>query len=86
MPAAAQLAPWPASPRSKMSTVQPAAASRQPIAKPMAPAPTMATVGREAETADDWLRMAGSLRWHDPDRFRGYDLSRQIQPAPQPYA
>jgi hypothetical protein len=33
---------------------------------------------------DDWSRMAGSLRWNYPDRFRGYDLSRLNQPAPQP--
>ena len=28
---------------------------------------------------------SGSLRWHYPDRFDGYDLSRSMSgPAPQP--
>jgi len=26
--------------------------------------------------------MAGSLRWYYPDRFRGYDLSRQTRRHP----
>src|SRR5579883_2255520 len=89
IPAAAQLAPWPASPRSKISTAQPAAASRQPMLNPMTPAPMTATRGMgpemELKIVVDGCEMAGSLRWYYPDRFRGYDLSRQRAPAPQPW-
>jgi hypothetical protein len=43
IPAEAQVAPPPATPRSKISTEHPFCASRQPIASPATPAPTMMT-------------------------------------------
>jgi hypothetical protein len=52
MPAAAQLAPCPVSPRSNSATRHPAAARRQPIDRPMAPPPMMATLEPDAEMQD----------------------------------
>src|SRR6267154_5578698 len=91
MPAAAQLAPCPAAPRSQMVTAQPASASRQPMARPIAPPPIMAIRGatRGAAREDGIVAdtNSGSLRWHYPDRFDGYDLSRSASgPAPQPWS
>src|SRR5690348_16809595 len=51
------------------------------MARPMAPPPTMAT-GSDERFMAAWSRMTGSLRWHYPDRFRGYDLSRRTVGTP----
>ena len=71
-PAAAQLAPRPAAPRSNTVTAQPEAARRQPMLRPMTPPPMMATEDGERRDGTERLEMAGSLRWHDPDWFVGY--------------
>src|SRR4051794_3893951 len=85
IPAAAQLAPRPAAPRSQMVTAQPEAARRQPMARPIAPPPMMAIRGAAREDERMVAVNSGSLRWHYPDRFDGYDLSRSTNgPAPQP--
>ncbi len=67
----------------------PVPASRHASARPMTPPPMMATRGRAdpaiaepaGEAIGDWtcdkLSLIGiSLRWYDPDRFDGCDLSR----------
>src|ERR1051326_6687992 len=79
MPAAAWLAPAPAGPRSNTVTVA-RPASRQAMPSPITPAPMMATrgvlpIGLLAE-CEAWSVRRGSLRWYDPDRFDGFDLSR----------
>src|SRR5215470_13591989 len=93
MPAAAWLAPDPAAARSNTVTRAPLWASRQATPSPMTPAPTMITSGREADEPPDdrncrlLAGIGGSLRWHDPDRFNGFDLSRAPRgtPVPLPY-
>src|SRR5918995_7319934 len=82
MPAAAWLAPDPAAPLSKTLTLAPRCARRHAIAKPITPAPMTATVGDRER-----VRLAligGFLRWHDPDRFDGFDLSREGSRHPRP--
>src|SRR5580692_5939173 len=74
MPAAAWLAPAPALPRSNTVTVAPPA-SRQAMPSPTTPAPMMATCGFLPIWGSSCGR-GGSLRWNDPDRFDGFDLSR----------
>ena len=54
----------------------PRAASRQAMPSPITPAPMMATLGDVADTCRSVRQRGGSLRWHDPDRFDGCDLSR----------
>src|SRR3546814_17434217 len=68
MPAAAQLAPRPAWPRSKTSTGQPAAASFQPIPSPHTPPPMIATLGKDCIGRSVKRDITGSLRWNDPDQ------------------
>ena len=51
---------------------------------PMTPAPMMATLGCLAMRASD-PATGGSLRWHDPDRFDGCDLSRVCRGTPGRY-
>src|ERR1700680_850309 len=92
IPAAAQLAPCPAAPRSYTVTWQPACASRQATPRPTTPAPMMMVFGRCDGTASDAL-MTDSLHRACPARFSGSDLSRlcaQATPrrraAPQPHA
>ena len=67
MPAAAQLAPCPASPRSNTSTVQPACASRQATPRPITPAPMMAM--RLPDAVEGSL-IGASVRWHYPAHVR----------------
>src|SRR5580693_1929181 len=74
MPAAAWLEPAPALPRSNTVTVA-RPASRQAMPRPTTPAPMMATCGFLPIWGSFCVR-GGSLRWHDPDRFDGFDLSR----------
>ena len=81
MPAAAQLAPCPASPRSYTVTLQPACTSRQAMPRPMTPAPTTIVFGRCDGTILDAL-MTDSLHRACPARFSGSDLSRR--PCGQP--
>src|SRR5437763_15755993 len=81
MPAAAWLAPDPAAARSNTVTAAPRCASRQATPRPMTPAPITSTVGLSLPRR--WIvAIGGSLRWHDPDRFDGFDLSRSFA-APQ---
>src|ERR1700726_2326453 len=77
MPAAAWLAPAPALPRSNIVTVA-RPASRQAMPSPTTPAPMTATCGFLPIWGSFVVR-SGSLRWHDPDRFDGFDLSRPFQ-------
>src|SRR6266568_7010594 len=78
MPAAAWLAPDPAAARSNKVTAAPRWASRQPIPSPMTPAPMISAVGVSVDRR--WtVAIGGSLRWHDPDRFDGFDLSRVLR-------
>jgi hypothetical protein len=70
MPAAAQLAPCPASPRSYTVTLQPASTSRQAMPRPMTPAPTTIVFGRcdgttlDAAMTDSLHRvMPGQVQW-----------------------
>src|SRR5689334_9942084 len=79
MPAAAWLAPAPAGPRSNTVTAA-WPASRQATPSPITPAPMMTTrgflpIGPIIE-CEVWSVRCGSLRWYDPDRFDGFDLSR----------
>src|SRR5581483_5153704 len=83
MPAAAWLAPEPAAPLSKTVTLAPRWASRQAMARPITPAPMMATVGDEESDPRSFI--GGFLRWHDPDRFDGFDLSREGSRHPRPW-
>ncbi len=82
MPAAAWLAPAPAAPWSNTVTDAPRAASRQAMPRPITPAPMMATVSLLAIAVGGGSATGGSLRWNDPDRFSGFDLSR-VAAAPQ---
>src|SRR6266704_1381106 len=78
MPAAAWLAPDPAAARSNKVTAAPRWASRQAIPSPMTPAPMISAVGVSVDRR--WtVAIGGSLRWHDPDRFDGFDLSRVLR-------
>ncbi len=53
------------------------AASRQAMPRPTTPAPMMATRGRcRGRDGVNSVAQRGSLRWYDPDRFDGCDLSR----------
>jgi hypothetical protein len=48
----------------------------------MTPAPITSTAGLSLPRR--WIvAIGGSLRWHDPDRFDGFDLSRATHAAPQ---
>src|SRR5438105_9612951 len=92
IPAAAQLAPRPAAPRSYTVTRQPACASRQAMPRPTTPAPMTMVFGGWDGTIDGAL-MTDSLHRACPARFSGSDLSRlgaQATPrrraAPQPHA
>src|SRR5207302_3106233 len=78
MPAAAWLAPDPAAARSNNVTAAPRWESRQAIPSPMRPAPMISTAGLSLDRR--WtVAIGGSLRWHDPDRFDGFDLSRDLR-------
>ena len=76
MPAAAWLAPLPAAPRS--NTVDGRAPRRQPPgdAKPDHAGADDGDLGRFGDCVRAGPSRGGSLRWHDPDRFDGCDLSR----------
>src|SRR6266403_2946302 len=44
----------------------------------MTPAPMISAVGVSVDRR--WaVAIGGSLRWHDPDRFDGFDLSRVLR-------
>src|SRR5262249_61356244 len=79
-------APPRAPPRSNTVPAAPRCARRQAIDRPMTPAP-MATTAGAAFTRFLPMAIGGSLRWHDPDRFDGFDLSRAPRGTPglQPY-
>jgi len=79
-PAAAQLAPRPACPRSNRSTVQPAAARRQPTPKPTTPPPMMA---KRRPVAVEDASIEASVRWHYPAHVRWVCSQPAPRPAPQ---
>ena len=60
-------------------------ASRQPMPSPTTPAPMIATRGL-FEICGKWSVRRGSLRWNDPDRFDGFDLSRAVRLGAAPLA
>src|SRR5690554_4367729 len=75
MPAAARLAPWPAVSRSKIATLMPLLASRQPMLRPATPAPMMAN-------SVDWI-MGVSVVFYRAhlERLEGHEEPGQ-QPRP----
>src|SRR5262249_29517365 len=79
-------APPRAPPRSNTVPAAPRCARRQAIDRPMTPAPITTAAGA-AFTRFLPMAIGGSLRWHDPDRFDGFDLSRATRGTPglQPY-
>ena len=95
IPAAAQLASCPASPRSNTLTCCPARARYQPMARPQIPPPTIAVMTHpffppECGHGDTGRVKTGawgknptwrSLRWHHPVQVHGYNL-RPGQTAP----
>ena len=78
MPAAAQLAPRPALPRSYTVTGHPDCARRHAMPSPITPAPTMTVFGRGDETIFGAV-IADSLHRARPARFSGFNLSRSCR-------
>ncbi len=74
--------------RCRKASLRRAPASRQAMPSPTTPAPIMATRGRlpAVESEETFRLNGGSLRWNDPDRFDGFDLSRVFARHPWPMA
>src|SRR5262249_60403987 len=69
-------------PLSNTVTAAPRCPRRQAMERPMTPAP-MTTIAGRAFPRFLPMAIGGSLRWNDPDRFDGFDLSRATSAAPQ---